>query len=67
MAAKQGGVKGVQMNAVTQKIQKIKEHICAACNGTGYPVVKQPVLATRKIYPVKCEACAGKGRITDAD
>ena len=22
-------------------------------------------LATRKIYPTKCEACAGKGRITD--
>jgi DnaJ-class molecular chaperone len=46
---------------------KIKEHMCAACNGTGFPVVKQPVLATHKIYPVKCEACAGKGRITDAD
>jgi len=29
--------------------------------------VKQPELATRKIYPVKCEACAGKGRIADAD
>ena len=62
-----GGVKGVQMNAMTQKIQKIKEHRCAACNGTGFPAVKQPALATRKIYPVKCEACAGKGRITDAD
>jgi len=64
IAAKRGGVKGVQVNAMTQKI---KEHRCAACNGTGFPVVKQPVLATRKIYPVKCEACAGKGRITDAD
>ena len=31
------------------------------------PAVKQPVLATHKIYPAKCEACAGKGRITDAD
>jgi DnaJ-class molecular chaperone len=57
-------VKGVQVNAMTQKI---KEHTCAACNGTGFPVVKQPVLATHKIYPMKCEACAGKGRITDAD
>ena len=54
----------VQMNAMTQKI---KEHTCAACNGTGFPVVKQPVLPTHKIYPGKCEACAGKGRITDAD
>jgi hypothetical protein len=55
---------GVQVSAMTQKI---KEHACAACKGTGFPVVKQPVLATRKIYPAKCEACDGKGRITDAD
>jgi DnaJ-class molecular chaperone len=54
----------VQVNAMTQKI---KEHACPACKGTGFPVVKQPVLATRKIYPAKCEACDGKGRITDAD
>jgi len=44
---------------------KIKEHNCAACNGTGFPTVKQPVLATHKIYQVKCETCAGKGRIAD--
>ena len=47
--------------------QKIKEHTCPACKGTGFPVVKQPVLATRRIYPVKCEACTGKGKITDAN
>jgi DnaJ-class molecular chaperone len=41
---------------------KIKEHTCTACNGTGFPTVKQPVLATHKIYPVKCEACAMLGR-----
>jgi DnaJ-class molecular chaperone len=46
---------------------KIKEHTCPDCKGTGFPVVKQPALATHKIYPVKCEACAGKGRITDAN
>jgi DnaJ-class molecular chaperone len=46
---------------------KIKEHICKACNGTGFPNVKQPVLAARKIYPVKCGACSGKGRIADMD
>ena len=57
-------LKGVQLNAMTQKF---KEHKCEACNGTGFPVVKQPVLATHKIYPVKCEARAGKGRITDAN
>jgi DnaJ-class molecular chaperone len=44
---------------------KIKEHICASCNGTGFPKVKQPVLATHKVYPARCEACAGKGRIAD--
>jgi DnaJ-class molecular chaperone len=47
--------------------QKIKEHTCPACKGTGFPVVKQPVLASRRIYPVKCVACTGKGKITDAD
>ena len=44
---------------------KIKGHDSAACNGTGFPTVKQPVRATHKIYPVKCEARAGKGRIAD--
>jgi hypothetical protein len=33
---------------------QIKEHMCTACSGTGFPEVKQPMLATRKIYPVKC-------------
>ena len=45
---------------------KIKEHTCVACNGTGFPLVLQPVQPGRKIFPVKCEACAGKGKITDA-
>jgi hypothetical protein len=27
----------------------------------------QPVRPGRKIYPVKCTACAGKGKITDAN
>jgi DnaJ-class molecular chaperone len=46
---------------------KIKEHTCAACNGTGFPMVMQPAQATHKIYPVKCGACDGKGKITDAN
>jgi len=46
---------------------KIKEHICEACNGTGFPVVMQPVKPGRKIYPVQCRSCGGKGKITDAD
>jgi len=46
---------------------KIREHTCAAYDGTGFPKVKQPALATHRIYPEKCEACAGKGRIADAE
>ena len=49
------------------KGSKIKEHVCPACNGTGYPVVKQPVQPGRKIYPLKCKSCDGKGKVTDAN
>jgi DnaJ-class molecular chaperone len=49
------------------KGSKIKEHVCPACNGTGYPVVMQPVQTGRKIYPVKCKVCDGKGKITDVN
>jgi DnaJ-class molecular chaperone len=43
---------------------KIKEDSCPACNGTGFPAVLQPVKPGHKIYPVKCKACDGKGKIT---
>jgi hypothetical protein len=36
---------------------------CPACEGTGFPKVKQPVQPGRRIYPAQCEKCAGKGRI----
>ena len=45
---------------------KIKEHTCPDCNGTGFPVVAQPVQLGRKIFPEKCTACGGKGKIADA-
>jgi DnaJ-class molecular chaperone len=45
---------------------KPTEHECPACNGTGFPVVMQPVQPGRKIYPVQCKNCAGKGRISEA-
>jgi DnaJ-class molecular chaperone len=45
---------------------KISEHTCSACNGTGFPKVKQPAQPGRRIYPVQCKACAGKGKIADA-
>jgi DnaJ-class molecular chaperone len=43
---------------------KIKEQTCPACKGIGYPKAMQPAYPDRKIYPVKCEACLGKGKIT---
>jgi DnaJ-class molecular chaperone len=55
------GLKGSKMTP------KVKEHICPTCNGTGFPVSMQPVHPGRKIYPVKCKACDGKGKIADAN
>jgi len=37
---------------------KETETNCPACNGTGYPVVLQPVQPGRKIYPAKCKNAA---------
>jgi DnaJ-class molecular chaperone len=53
------------MAKMTKFSPKISEHMCPACNGTGFPVVMQPVQPGRRIYPVQCKACAGKGKITD--
>jgi hypothetical protein len=33
------------------------------CNGTGYPVLMQPVRPGRKIYPAPSKKCGGKGGI----
>jgi len=44
---------------------KIKERTCPACNGKGYPEVKQPTLPGRRIFRVKCKSCDGK--FADAD
>jgi DnaJ-class molecular chaperone len=41
------------------------EHECPACNGTGFPVVMQPVRPGFKIYPVKCKECRGKGWMSE--
>ena len=46
---------------------KINEHTCPVCDGTGFPKVKQPAQSGRRLYPVRCKTCAGKGKITDAD
>jgi hypothetical protein len=34
---------------------------CPRCNGTGFPVVKQPAQANRKIYPAPYTKCGGRG------
>jgi DnaJ-class molecular chaperone len=36
---------------------------CPACDGTGFPKVRQPDQPGRKIYPSPCKRCFGKGRI----
>jgi DnaJ-class molecular chaperone len=42
---------------------KLAERKCPACDGTGFPRVKQPADPGRKIYAARCEKCDGKGRI----
>jgi DnaJ-class molecular chaperone len=44
---------------------KIKEHTCPLCKGTGFPKSKEPTQPGRRIYPVKCESCQGKGKISE--
>jgi hypothetical protein len=36
---------------------------CDACDGLGFPSVKQPAAAGRQIYPEPCKKCDGKGRL----
>jgi DnaJ-class molecular chaperone len=36
---------------------------CPACDGTGFPKVRQPVQPGRKIFPAPCKQCFGKGRL----
>jgi DnaJ-class molecular chaperone len=43
-----------------------RETKCEACDGTGYPKVKQPDQPGRRIFPAPCKKCGGKGRIMKA-
>jgi DnaJ-class molecular chaperone len=52
---------------VTKTLAKPTERKCPACNGTGFPPVKQPAEPSRKIYPPRCERCDGKGWITESN
>jgi DnaJ-class molecular chaperone len=55
---------GDQMPTFTAKPIERK---CPACNGTGFPPVKQPKEQGRKIYPARCERCDGKGWVEAAN
>jgi DnaJ-class molecular chaperone len=67
-----GSTSTTMKKAINQKVkmknqsEKPAERKCPKCNGTGFPAVAQPSRPDRKIYPVRCENCGGKGRITDA-
>jgi DnaJ-class molecular chaperone len=37
--------------------------VCKDCNGTGLGLVKQPAKPGRRLYPGRCKACDGRGRI----
>jgi DnaJ-class molecular chaperone len=39
---------------------------CSACGGTGFPTVAQPAQTGRRIYPLPCKQCSGKGRVKPA-
>jgi DnaJ-class molecular chaperone len=62
-AADESRAREVQMK---KSSAKPAEQRCPACNGTGFPAVKQPTQPGRKIYPVECKTCGGKGRIAGA-
>jgi DnaJ-class molecular chaperone len=41
----------------------VAEIECPACEGTGFPNVKQPIQPGRKIFAARCTRCFGKGRL----
>jgi DnaJ-class molecular chaperone len=43
--------------------EAVAEIKCPACEGTGFPKVKQPDQPGRRIFPAPCEKCGGKGRV----
>jgi DnaJ-class molecular chaperone len=59
----------VEQREVTMKkpFANPAEQRCLACDGAGFPAVKQPAQPGLRIYTARCKACAGKGRIWKAD
>jgi hypothetical protein len=53
-----------QVNRLRGRVYRALEELsCPACNGTGFPLVTQPVQPGHKIYPIRCNVCDGKGKI----
>ena len=57
-------VRGQMSEKITPKI---REHICPACKGKGFPVVVQPVQPAAKLSRQIRKSCDGKGKITDSN
>jgi hypothetical protein len=41
-------------------LKKATEVKCEACDGTGFPKVRQPAKPGKRIYPAPCKRCAAK-------
>jgi DnaJ-class molecular chaperone len=58
-----GGISYARRRKVIQRNLGLVEQRCPACNGTGFPQVRQPDKLGHRIFPAACVDCEGKGRI----
>jgi DnaJ-class molecular chaperone len=47
------------------KGEKVAEHKCPTCKGTGVLPVNKRAPEGRRIYPARCDRCEGKGWIAN--
>jgi len=50
---------------VKQPKTDLIEMKCSACDGKGFPPIKQPAPG-RRIYPPPCKTCGGSGHVKKA-
>ena len=55
-----------ERRASGMKGSKIKEHVCPACNGTGYPSRSSRFSQAVEFIPPSASLCDGKGENADA-
>jgi hypothetical protein len=60
------GLRTVQRGMKKRQRLDAIEVKCDACDGNGYPPVRQPA-PRRKTYPAPCKKCGGKGRVITQD